>query len=78
MGMFDSVNVECPKCKTLLEFQSKSGDCLLDTYTLDTCPIDVLIDVNRHAPIECPNCKSKVQIDFDIQVTRKEAIIVGD
>ena len=48
MGMFDTVNIPCPKCQTPNEFQSKGGDCLLQTYTLETAPKNVLLDVNRH------------------------------
>ena len=32
MGMFDTVNVDinCPDCGNKLDFQSKSGNCVLD------------------------------------------------
>lgn len=56
MGMFDIVTVPCPTCGEPGEFQSKSGDCTLETYTLDDAPDDVLLDVNRHAPARCPKC----------------------
>ncbi|WP_156829747.1 hypothetical protein [Methylovulum miyakonense] len=50
MGMFDSVYVPCPKCGELNEFQSKGGDCLLNEYTLENAPANVLLDINRHSP----------------------------
>ena len=56
MGLYDSVMVKCPNCGTENEFQSKSGDCLLEDYTLENCPDDVLENVNRHAPIDCIVC----------------------
>lgn len=65
MGVFDAVNVPCPKCGKVSEFQSKGGDCLLKVYDLDNCPPDVLSDVNRHGPEDCDNCGTL----FAVQVT---------
>jgi hypothetical protein len=56
MGMFDIVMVPCPTCEERAEFQSKSGDCTLETYLLEEAPDDVLDDVNRHAPKTCDKC----------------------
>jgi len=67
MGMYDTVMVPCPLCGKLAEFQSKSGECLLRTYDLETCPKDVLKDVNRHAPTQCDNCG----ILFEVWLPRK-------
>lgn len=61
--MFDSVWIKCPKCGEENEFQSKSGDCCLDNYTIENCPDDVLQNVNRHAPIKC-DCGCKYQVDI--------------
>lgn len=63
MGMFDIVMVPCPECGTDNEFQSKGGYCHLLTYTLDTVPVDVLSDVNRHAPYECSNCGHSYSVE---------------
>lgn len=60
--MYDSVWVKCPKCETENEFQSKSGDCSLEHYTLENCPEDVLANVNRHAPINC-ECGAAYSVD---------------
>jgi len=75
MGMFDTVNIPCPKCKTLNEFQSKGGDCLLQTYTLEDAPNDVLLDVNRHAPIICRKCKTKYKIELDVKINTKIVVL---
>ena len=69
MGMFDTVNIPCPKCKTLNEFQSKGGDCLLYTYTLENVPNNVLLDINRHSPITCRKCGTKYEIELIIDIT---------
>jgi len=53
MGLFDTVLVNCPNCGKEHKMQSKSGECLLEVYTLAYCPPDVLEDVNRHAPVNC-------------------------
>jgi hypothetical protein len=65
MGMFDSVMVPCPKCGTRSEFQSKSGRCLLDTFTLENAPDDVLLDVNRHGPHKCVECDTLFVVEID-------------
>jgi hypothetical protein len=56
MGCFDTVVAPCPKCGELSGFQTKSGPCLLDEFTLDNAPEDVMRDVNRHSPNTCEKC----------------------
>jgi hypothetical protein len=56
MGMYDTVTVPCPSCGECGELQSKSGDCKLETFTLEDAPDDVLLDINRHAPLRCWKC----------------------
>lgn len=69
--MFDSVLVKCPKCGEENEFQTKSGDCYLENYTLEDCPNDVLLDVNRHAPYHC-----KCNAFYKVDVENRKAILV--
>jgi hypothetical protein len=68
MGMYDTVNIPCPKCETLNEFQSKGGDCLLSCYTLEDVPNDVLLDINRHSPITCRNCNTKYEVGLIVKI----------
>ena len=72
MGMFDTILVKCPKCGKEHEFQTKSGECFLNVYTLEDCPDDVLVDANRHSPYNC-GCGEVFQVDIP---TRK-AVSVG-
>lgn len=74
MGMYDSVWVNCPKCETKNEFQSKSGDCYLIDYDLNNCPNDVLLDVNRHSPHKCVECGSLYEVD----INRRKSILTKD
>jgi NMD protein affecting ribosome stability and mRNA decay len=57
MGMFDTVNVDCPSCgeKESLGFQSKSGECTLADYTMRDAPDDVLSGLQNY-PVRCKNC----------------------
>jgi len=71
MGMYDTVMVPCPKCGKEAQFQSKSGDCLLDVYDLSDCPDNVLANVNRHSPEEC-DCGAV----FAVNVLTRKAILV--
>lgn len=65
MGIYDSVWVKCPYCETENEFQSKGGECLLDNYTLEDCPIDVMSDINRHSPCRCGECDAFYSVDIE-------------
>lgn len=68
MGTFDSIMLLCPRCDSEMEAQSKSGACLLDAYTLEDAPEDVLRGVNRHAPFSC-SCGCK----FDVNIGKRRA-----
>lgn len=71
MGMFDTVLVNCPNCDLEVGFQSKSGECILEEYSLTDCPDDVLSNVNRHAPYEC-DCG----VSFEVDVDNRKAVVV--
>lgn len=73
MGMYDSVMVNCPQCGEEHEFQSKSGECLLNVYTLEDCPDDVMANVNRHSPYKC-DCGTLFQVYI---ATRKAVVVNG-
>jgi endogenous inhibitor of DNA gyrase (YacG/DUF329 family) len=54
MGLFDSVMVPCPDCGFISEFQSKSSyERRCRVFALKDAPEDVLLDVNRYAPLKC-------------------------
>jgi DNA-directed RNA polymerase subunit RPC12/RpoP len=62
MGMFDTILIRCVECGSVIECQSKSGECCLQTLTLEEAvetQDESLFDVNRHAPHECPECGTK-------------------
>ncbi len=73
MGMYDSVIVRCSKCGAEHEFQSKSGECFLGVYTLEDCPDDVMVNVNRHSPHKC-DCGVSIEVDIP---SRKAIIVSG-
>ncbi len=68
--MYDIVLVNCPTCGREEQFQSKSGDCVLGIYTLETCPKDILEDVNRHSPYTC-DCGTLFEVDVSIRKSIK-------
>ena len=65
MGMFDSVRVKCPNCNNELEFQSKSGPCILESFDGEKIHLMVAIGCNEDI-ILCRKCKKKVQILFNL------------
>lgn len=68
MGVYDSVKLLCPKCHVAYYAQSKGGDCIMKTYTINTAPQDVMSDVNRHAPFECEECGSYFRVIWKPEV----------
>jgi len=58
MGMFDSLFMDCPACgaERALEFQSKTGPCELNEYTLENIPAEVLMGLHRDIKEKCPQC----------------------
>jgi hypothetical protein len=72
MGVYTTIMVPCPTCDVRAEFQSKSGgDGTLATYTLEDAPDDVLLDVNRHAPIRCHQCGTRFSVEISGQRPRR-------
>ena len=69
MGCYDSVQVPCPKCGTISEFQTKSGECTLETYPLASAPWAVMEDVNRHTPNKCQKCGCWFGVDIEQRKT---------
>lgn len=70
MGVYDTVMVPCPTCGERAEFQSKSGNCLLETFALEDAPDVVLLDVNRQAPMRCRKCNTLFAVDVDVRPRR--------
>jgi predicted RNA-binding Zn-ribbon protein involved in translation (DUF1610 family) len=56
MGMFDTVLIPCPTCGQDYPEQTKAGACLLEEYTFDNAPPEVLASINQYAPFTCDNC----------------------
>lgn len=55
MGMYDSVLMRC-KCGSIVEFQSKSGDCTMDSYEFDYAPANVLAGICDGYDTKCKSC----------------------
>lgn len=67
MGLYDTVVAGCTGCGTPVEFQSKAGDCVLATYTLDAVPYSIALDLDG-ADEACHKCKALVIISFNSAV----------
>lgn len=81
MGMFDTILIRCVECGSVIECQSKSGECCLQTLTLEEAvetQDESLFDVNRHAPHECPECGTKILLNLRQQLLQKNMEAVND
>ncbi len=65
MGIFDTIWVKCPVCKTENGFQTKSGMCIMADYELKDAPNDALQNVNRHSPCKCKECGTLYEVDIE-------------
>jgi hypothetical protein len=71
MGMFDTITFRCPNCDAELSAQSKSGECLLNSYDRHAVPLSVAYDCNRHTPILC-DCGKSYSFGFTAVDIREE------
>jgi len=65
--MFDSVMVQCPKCATENEIQSKGGDCTMTTYHKHNAPPMVLLDAiadKDYGVVSCKQCATKYCLEL--------------
>ncbi len=65
MGMFDSIHTLCPNCEKEIEFQSKSGPCMLMDCNEPKVPLIVAMGCNEDI-IQCKNCEKNIQIVFNM------------
>jgi uncharacterized Zn finger protein len=56
MGCFDTVMIPCPTCGQHYPEQTKAGECILEEYTFDNAPPEVLASINQYAPFTCEAC----------------------
>jgi len=64
MGCFDSVFHACPWCGMRIESQSKTGECMLAIYDVNTAPKDVMWGLTD--PQDCEECGEQYFFDFEI------------
>lgn len=70
MGMYDTVYIKCPSCDKENECQTKSGDCILSSYSLYSAPMNVLAGVIGKD--WCEHCKQP----FIVELIHKPICIV--
>ena len=77
MGMYDSFYINCPKCKHELEFQSKSGSCMLAvygkvikgvTFSFKKLSPDVAVGINGDV-VRCQFCDSRLKLVCNIPIS---------
>ena len=61
MGLYDEVDIACPKCSRINYMQSKAGDCDLKTYNIRNAPPEILTSLAKNTFV-CYECGSTVGI----------------
>ena len=67
MGMLDSFRINCKNCGSEIEFQSKSGPCQLNDYTIGDIAPSVAGDLDGQAA-SCPKCDTVVVLHTQIMI----------
>lgn len=76
MGMFDSLNTNCPKCGSELEFQSKSGECCLTNYN-KKFPLSAQVAVGMDRDIvRCQFCNKRIRLECNLPLNVKFKLII--
>lgn len=76
MGMFDSFHADCPNCGHSLEFQSKSGACMLANYDKSNLPpVDTAVDLNGEV-VRCQFCNKNILLTCNLPLEVKMKVSV--
>ena len=70
MGMYDKLHIKCSKCRKELEFQSKSGECMLSNYNRNTLTPMVAYGMNGDV-IRCQFCNNRIKLICNIPIKVK-------
>ncbi len=63
MGMFDTINLPCPKCRKIKEKQSGGGRCVLAYYNLDNADASA-VEYIMDEVFSCDECKTRFKIEY--------------
>ena len=69
MGCYDTILISCPNCGEEEGAQSKSGECRMQTMSLQEAvdsDDDCIWDVNRHAPHKCFGCGCTFEVSLEV------------
>ena len=61
MGMFDTVHFKCRVCSSVIEEQSKAGDCNLNEYDAYAVPVEIAKSIEGGI-IYCENCGTEYKM----------------
>ena len=67
MGMYDTLCFKCPACNKITTEQSKAGDCLLASYSLDNAPLEILTNINafsKKGELYCEHCETQLELEI--------------
>lgn len=62
MGLFDTLILYCPNCGKAQAYQSKAGDCGLNTYYFEDAPMEILKDIEEDDWTDCISCQTRFKI----------------
>jgi len=67
MGMFDTVKLECPACGEETSFQTKDGECTLETYSLKNISGSIAEGL-KYKDVHCNYCQVAIRFETYVEV----------
>jgi transcription elongation factor Elf1 len=63
MGMYDTILFNCPACNAEIQEQSKAGKCIMKTYSADSIPLNIAMDIDGN-DLLCHECGKHFKISL--------------
>ena len=67
MGMFNTIEITCPSCGGIVEYQSKGGSCQMETLAKEAVTLCELADIADEVET-CVHCGASVVVRVDVSV----------
>lgn len=64
MGVYNTLIVNC-KCGNLIELQSKAGNTECESFDIQNCPLDILMDISESGQQNCKKCQRNFSIKIN-------------
>lgn len=61
MGLYNTLILDC-KCGSSIELQSKTGSTECQSFNMQDCPLDILMDISESGQHQCEKCRRNFSV----------------